>query len=105
LGGELAVETSAAALAGKPKPSHAKFPGTLEMVSTQPGNTARNASQRPASLQLEPGVYKTEPFECLVVVPGPQADDAMIAQPPAGEIQMWSIAPDLRFIPINPKRK
>jgi len=103
--GERVVTTSAPAPGGKPELAQVKFPGTLELVSTVPGNTAGNASRRPASSPLAPGVYKTEPFACIVVVPGSQLDDAMIIPPPAGEFSMRTIVPDLRFIPINPTGK
>ena len=50
-----------------------------------------------------PGVYKTEPFTCIVVVPGSNHDDRMIIGP-ANPDQRMSIVPrDLRFVPLSRK--
>ncbi len=53
---------------------------------------------------LPPGVYNTEPYTSLVLVPGPHPDDKCIigngaAQPP---IRMPTVKPDLQFIPRKP---
>jgi hypothetical protein len=51
------------------------------------------------ALPLKPGVYKTEPFSCLVIVPGAQADDQAIIGPSEPVPPMPMIKPDLRFVP------
>ena len=86
--------TVTAAPAKKSKPPDAR--------SKRPGNTTGIPGNLSEPFGLKPGVYKMEPFSCLVIVPEPQLDDAMVIQPPAGEFPMRSIAPDLRFIPIRP---
>jgi hypothetical protein len=45
------------------------------------------------------GVYRTEPYSCIVVVPGPHPDDRCIVNPGSGHYSMPIIKPDLRFIP------
>jgi hypothetical protein len=96
---------AAAALAGNPQPATLKQFQTLEAVSMPPGITPAIVGRpRVSAAALEPGVYKTEPFACIVVVPGPQLDDPMIIQPPAGEFRMRTIVPDLRFIPLERER-
>ena len=55
----------------------------------------------PAPGQLAPGVYKTLPYTCIVVVPGPCPDDGMIVSPPGIHDPMPIIRPDLQFIPIG----
>jgi len=58
--------------------------------------------------QLAPGVYKTEPYTCLVLVPDPHADDKMIKSRnfPANRSpetpRMPGVTPDLRFVPRKP---
>jgi hypothetical protein len=99
------VATSIPALASKPQPADAKRFLTREVVSKPPGNTAAIIGHPQAPVALEPGVYKTEPFACIVVVPEPQLDDALVIQPPAGRFSMRIVAPDLRFVPVNPARK
>ena len=52
-----------------------------------------------------PGVYKTAPYTCIVVVPGPRPDDVCITRPRGGDSSMPIIKPDLRFIPLHPPEK
>ena len=54
---------------------------------------------------IPPGVYKTAPYSCIVVVPGPQLDDKCIVNPGGGNSPMPIIKPDLRFIPLGQARK
>jgi len=54
----------------------------------------------PAKQLPSPGVYKTEPYACIVVVPGPHADDRMVIGRNAGiESKMPIINPDVTFVP------
>ena len=55
--------------------------------------------------QLPAGVYKTLPYTCIVVVPGPHPDDRCIVSPPGGECRMPIIRPDVQFIPSHPLEK
>lgn len=66
-------------------------------VPQQPkgSNTAPNG--------LAPGVYKTEPYTCIVIVPGEHPDDRMAIHPPDPAPNMPVLKPDLRFIPVQPK--
>jgi hypothetical protein len=50
---------------------------------------------------LAPGIYKTEPYTCIVVVPGGHPDDKMI-YPRGTQPYMPTVQPDLRFIPLKP---
>lgn len=51
------------------------------------------------------GVYKTVPYSCIVVVPGPYPDDRCVVRPGGGDFSMPIIKPDLRFIPLRPAKK
>ena len=55
--------------------------------------------------QLPPGVYKTLPYTCIVVVPGPHLDEWFFVTPPGGECPMPIIRPDVQFIPFGQARK
>jgi hypothetical protein len=55
--------------------------------------------------QLPAGVYKTLPYTCIVVVPGPCPDDRFLVKPPGGECPMPIIRPDVQFIPLCPAKK
>jgi len=48
-----------------------------------------------------PGIYKTAPYTCIVVVPGGHPDDKMI-HPRGTPPSMPTVQPDLRFIPLKP---
>jgi hypothetical protein len=50
------------------------------------------------------GVYKTLPYSCIVVVPGPHPDDRCMFGQGKGETSMPIIKPDLRFIPWSPAK-
>jgi len=51
-----------------------------------------------------PGVYKTLPYSCIVVVPGPHPDDRCIVNPGGANDPMPIIKPDLQFIPWGPAK-
>ena len=55
--------------------------------------------------QLPAGVYKTLPYTCIVVVPGPCPDERFFVKPPGGECPMPIIRPDVQFIPFGQARK
>ena len=50
-----------------------------------------------------PGVYRTEPYACIVLVPERQADDCSVVKPTDRGSAMPVIKPDLRFIPMPGK--
>lgn len=54
---------------------------------------------------LAPGLYKTMPYSCLVLVPGGHTDDLALITPPSPAPPMPSIQPELQFIPWGPKAK
>jgi len=47
------------------------------------------------------GVWKTEPFACIVLVPGPHPDDRMAVNPGKAETKMPVIKPSLKFVPLE----
>lgn len=51
-----------------------------------------------------PGVYKTAPYSCLVVVPGPMLDDKCMVDTGGGHSSMPTIRPELQFLPWGPNR-
>jgi hypothetical protein len=88
----------------------------LLFLFPQPGNTAvfttnltkglasrlsvlKSASPTPP----KPGVYTTEPFTCIVIVPPKQPDDQSVMKPKESGSAMPVIKPDLRFIPLPSK--
>ena len=50
-----------------------------------------------------PGVYKTEPYTCIVIVPGASPDDKSVIHPAEPAPNMPVLTPDLRFVPLHPK--
>jgi hypothetical protein len=54
-------------------------------------------------LSPAPGIYKTEPFTCIVVVPGSNHDDRMVIDPANTDQKMSIVPPDLRFVPLPRK--
>lgn len=48
---------------------------------------------------LPPGLYKTAPYSCLVLVPGSHLDEAAVRRPPGDGSRMPIVKPDLQFIP------
>jgi len=63
--------------------------------SAQPGSP-------PAPTTIPPGVYRTVPYSCIVVVPGPHPDDRCVVKPGNVDSSMPIIKPELRFIPWKP---
>jgi hypothetical protein len=55
--------------------------------------------------QLSAGVYKSWPYTCIVVVPGPCPDDKAILKPEDRNYQMPVVRPDLQFIPLFPTNR
>jgi hypothetical protein len=62
-------------------------------------STNRHANDLPG-----PGVYRTEPFAGIVVVPGTNIDDRMIIGPLNSDEKMPILRPNLRFIPWGGKQ-
>ena len=58
-------------------------------------NTAQNS--------LAPGIYKTEPYTCIVIVPAEHPDDKSMIRPPETVPNMPVLKPDLHFVPVRPK--
>jgi len=56
---------------------------------------------------LEPGIYKTEPYACIVIVPAKHLDDEIAVgagTPPTDTAPaMPMVKPELHFIPLNSK--
>jgi hypothetical protein len=57
------------------------------------------------SSTLAPGTYLTEPYVCVVGVPGPQHDDRCLIGGGDGDSQMPIMNPGLQFIPLSPNSK
>jgi hypothetical protein len=58
-----------------------------------------------APATVPPGVYRTVPYSCIVVVPGPHPDDRCIVRPPDVDFSMPIIKPELQFIPCSPAKE
>ena len=65
-------------------------------------NLPAAVAKGPASNLPTPGVYTTEPYACIVVVPGRHPDDKM-AVGMTDKTPMPIIKPELRFNPRPPK--
>ncbi len=63
----------------------------------------RQEATRPG--QLPAGVYRTLPYTCIVVVPGPCPDESAVLNPGSGNYRMPVVRPDLQFIPLSPTNK
>lgn len=50
-----------------------------------------------------PGVYKTEPYTCILVVPGGHPDDHSVIHAPEPSPNIPVLKPELRFVPLQPK--
>jgi hypothetical protein len=79
----------AGSTSGFPGPLHFNFPSVTVKAAK---------SDLPA-----PGVYKTEPYACIVLVPSHHPDDAMAVNPTQKTAPMPVIKPELHFIPLKPK--
>ncbi len=53
---------------------------------------------------LSPGLYKTEPYSCLVLVPGRPIDEKSIVKPSLPSPPMPRVSPGLEFIPWPPQK-
>ncbi len=71
---------------------------------TVPVFNAKSASviTNDASLAVPPapGLYKTTPFACIVIVPEAHLDDGMAKETPDSPSDMPVLRPDLGFVPI-----
>ena len=61
-------------------------------------------TKTPFASPVAPGVYRTFPYTCIVVVPGPHPDDACIVKPGNVDPSMPIVKPDLQFIPWSPAK-
>jgi hypothetical protein len=52
---------------------------------------------------LEPGIYTTTPYACIVVVPSKHLDDQFVVPPAAPIPSMPAIKPELHFTPLPRK--
>lgn len=48
---------------------------------------------------LKPGVYLSEPYSCIVIVPGAQADDGALIPPAEPVPPIPVVRPELRLVP------
>lgn len=67
-------------------------------VAPNPRTSTNAASGFPA-----PGVYKTEPFACIVIVPDGHLDEHMLTRPAGPVPNMPMLKPELRFVPVKPR--
>ena len=75
--------------------------GGLQAHSLKAGE--RTAIAQSASSLPRPGVYKTEPYACIVVVPDKCPDDRSVAIPAERGSVMPMIKPELSFSPLHSK--
>ena len=80
-------------------PPPALAPAGKPEFKAQPARSSARVHPPSARFPVPGGVYRTEPYSCIVVVPGPHPDDRCIVNPGGGDYSMPIIEPDLRFIP------
>ena len=83
-------------------PSAKFFWMTTNRFALIPDLNGTNLVQSPLCGLPAPGVYKTEPFTCIVLVPGSNHDDRMVIGTANPDPKM-SRSPDLRFVPLPRK--
>lgn len=66
-------------------------------IQAFPPSARRHSPSAPPTIPA--GVYRTVPYSCNVVVPGPNPDDRCIVTPAGGDSSMPIVKPELRFIP------
>jgi hypothetical protein len=91
----LTVVTGLAPLGSRVAAQTNLSPPRAEPVPVRLATHAKSSS--PA--QIKPGTYKTEPYTCIVVAPGPHPDDRAVVGIGGGNDRMPKLQPDLRFIP------
>lgn len=64
-----------------------------------------NANRLLAQNQPAPGLYKSEPYTCLVLVPGAHPDDQALVTPAPVSPRMPQTAPDLQLVPRSTQPK
>jgi hypothetical protein len=101
----MAVTNQAAApLASLPLPQ-ANLSGFATAERGFRGGTIMPGDQEVAGmsppLDPKPGVYRTVPYSCIVVVPGERLDDGIAVAPGKPGSSMSVIKPELQFIPLH----
>ena len=85
-----------------PRPNNVQ---PLLLSVTSPQVTAQAANLKSVSPAiLEPGVYKTEPFGGIVIVPNRNIDASIAFPAPEIASAMPMLKPELRFIPLDPSK-
>jgi hypothetical protein len=79
-------------------------PASSAMLRLKTKPSKPNAAE---SKLLQPGLYATAPYSCLVLVPGPHPDDRAVVGTGGADADpsMPIIKPDLQFIPRSPAAK
>jgi hypothetical protein len=82
---------------------HRPYHGAKMTLIAAEGDGELAAITKPLPSLPTPGVYKTAPFTCIVVVPGKHADDRSVVKPTEVDSAMPVVKPELRFIPLHSK--
>jgi hypothetical protein len=81
-----------------------QFPNILLATNLNKAFPRQKLSTNQISPQLlTPGLYKTEPYTCIVIVPNKTADDRAVVKSPESGHEMPVVKPELRFVPIPGK--
>lgn len=105
--GPIAVTNLVSAPLGWLRPPHAN----MRLFATADGGFrgrnlemgAQAAIAVPPVVDPKPGVYKTVPYSCIVIVPGKNPDDKIVIRPAERGSAMPGIKPELHFIPLRQK--
>ena len=73
----------------------------LRGLTNSPTLLFRLPPHRSPSGPIRPGLYQSAPYTCLVLVPGPCADDKSVFGTQSVDPRMPKVEPDVRLIPGN----
>jgi len=101
IGIPFAFTTPSNGLRFKPFISPTNIPGMLTNFAPWVFYGTNRAPNLAAANFLQPGAYQTEPYACIVLVPGAHPDERMVIAPPKMETKMPMIEPHLKFVPLK----
>ena len=79
------------------------LPQNIQILAPLVGTNAQRKVISEAQKAPAPGIYRTIPFACIVVVPGKNPDDQMIIRPAENLDRTPVLNPDLHFVPMGLK--
>lgn len=75
----------------------------LPSIQLHPPETPKSRHPAPYPSRLAPGIYLSQPFSCMIKVPGPQPDDDCIIPATIPTNSIPNFKPKLKFEPLPPQ--